>query len=66
MYGSFYYTQLGGVPGMVTTFRIHSNTNYYKERQNVASFSLKPFKDSPSLHACHQDETEICYSLKRI
>lgn len=47
MYGSFYYTQLTGVPGMVTTFRIDSNTNYYKERQNATSFSLKPFKDSP-------------------
>lgn len=66
MFGSFYYTQLAGVPGMVKTFSIDSNTNYYKERLNAASFSLKHFKDSPSLHACHQDENEICYSLRRM
>lgn len=66
MYGSFYYTQLTGVPGMVTTFRGDNNMNYNKERQNEASLSLKSFKGSPSLHACHQDETEIHYGLKRI
>lgn len=36
------------------------------KRTKVRHMSHRSFKDSPSPHACHLDEIEICYSLKII